>query len=211
MLNGRDLRTGAGDAFDGVSVQWVRCSAKLKSLKQRLLDAGWLTRRQIADQLGVSRTELGRMRGQGWPKGRICSERGEWLYLPPDRTPTENQGVPVAVTALDNIAADVLREMRMLVVENTDAQVAHMLNERGLRTSTGGAFNPGIVRWVRRSANLESLKDRLLRAGVPMRCGGSKVALERATCPISSPASYEAGTPGLSLGFRSTPRRAGSH
>ncbi len=166
VLNGRELRTGAGDAFDGVSVQWVRCSAKLKSLKQRLLDAGWLTRKQIADQLGVSRTELGRLRGQGWLEGRICSERGEWLYLPPDRTPTENQGVPVAVATLDNIAADVRREMQMLIVENTDAHVAHMLNERGLRTSTGGAFNPVIVRWVRRSANLESLKDRLIRAGM---------------------------------------------
>jgi DNA invertase Pin-like site-specific DNA recombinase len=168
VLNGRELHTGAGDAFDGVSVQWVRCSAKLKSLKQRLLDAGWLTRKQIAGQLGVSRTELGRIRSQGWIQGRICTDGGEWLYLPPDRIApaTGTQGVPAAVVTQDNIADDVRREMHILLVENTHAQVAHMLNERGLRTSTGGAFNPVIVRWVRRSANIESLKDRLIRAGM---------------------------------------------
>ena len=56
LLNQRELRTGAGDAFDGVSVQWVRFSAKLKSLKERLVDAGWLTSKQVAHQL----REIGR-------------------------------------------------------------------------------------------------------------------------------------------------------
>jgi hypothetical protein len=93
VLNRRELRTGAGDAFDGVSVQWVRCSAKLKSLKQRLLDAGWLTRKQIADQLGVSRTTVSGMRVARQLKARICSDRGEWLYWAPDssQTPSLNR------------------------------------------------------------------------------------------------------------------------
>jgi hypothetical protein len=74
--------------------------------------------------------------------------------------------VPAAVVTHDNIADDVRREMHILIVENTDAQVSNMLNERGLRTITGGDFNPVIVCWVRRLANLESLKDRLIRAGM---------------------------------------------
>ena len=95
LLNQRELRTGTGDAFDGVSVQWVRFSAKLKSLKERLLDAGWLTSQQVADRLGVSRTTVSGMRVAGRLKARICSDRGEWLYWPPDssQTPSRHRGV----------------------------------------------------------------------------------------------------------------------
>jgi len=80
MLNERGLRTGAGDVFDPVSVRWVRHSAKLKSLKQRLLDADWLTGKHAATKLGVCRRTLGGWRRQGRIEGRICNERGEWLY-----------------------------------------------------------------------------------------------------------------------------------
>jgi len=77
VLNERGLRTGAGDAFDPASVHWVRFSHKLKSLTQRLLDAGWLTGKQIASKLGVKRTTLGRWRRTGRIKARICNDRGE--------------------------------------------------------------------------------------------------------------------------------------
>jgi len=87
LLNERGLRTGAGDAFNSASVQWVRLSAKLKSLKERLLEAGMLTRRQICVTLGISRTELGRWRHQGRVKARICNDLGEWLYWPPEQNP----------------------------------------------------------------------------------------------------------------------------
>jgi hypothetical protein len=83
MLNERASRTGAGDAFDGVSVQWVRFAHKLKSLKQRLLDGGWLTSQQMSLRLGVARTTLGRLRRTGRIKARICNDHGEWLYWPP--------------------------------------------------------------------------------------------------------------------------------
>jgi DNA invertase Pin-like site-specific DNA recombinase len=87
LLNERGLRTGAGDTFDPASVQWVRFSAKLKSLKERLLEAGMLTRRQVCAILGISRTELGRWRQQGRIKARICNDVGEWLYWLPEQTP----------------------------------------------------------------------------------------------------------------------------
>jgi hypothetical protein len=85
ILNGRGRRTGAGETFDPFRVRWVRFSARLKSLRERLLEAGWLTRQQIAAKLGVRRTTIGRWRQEGRLKGRICSEKGEWLYWPPDK------------------------------------------------------------------------------------------------------------------------------
>ena len=84
LLNERGLRTGAGDAFDPASIHWVRFSHKIKSLRQRLLDAGWLTGKQIGSKLGVTRTTLGKWRQTGRVKARICNDRGEWLYQLPD-------------------------------------------------------------------------------------------------------------------------------
>jgi DNA invertase Pin-like site-specific DNA recombinase len=82
-LNERGLRTGTGEAFDSARVQWVRFSAGLTSFKERLLAAGMLTGVQIAAKLGVGRTTIGRWRRAGRLTARICNERGEWLYAPP--------------------------------------------------------------------------------------------------------------------------------
>ena len=99
ILNERGLRTGAGGTFDAVSVQWVRFSAGLTSLKQRLLAAGMLTGKQIAAQLGVRRTTIGRWRREGRLEARICNEMGQWLYAPPEarlsdgRPPSDSAGL----------------------------------------------------------------------------------------------------------------------
>jgi len=85
VLNERTLRTGAGEAFDDVSVKWVRYAHKLKSLKQRSIEAGWLTQRQMSSRLGVKRSTLGRRRQAGRIKARICNDAGEWLYWPPSQ------------------------------------------------------------------------------------------------------------------------------
>jgi hypothetical protein len=71
-----------GTAFDSGSVQWVRFSAGLTSFKERLVAAGMLTGKQIAAQLGVRRTTIGRWRRAGRLTARICNEMGEWLYAP---------------------------------------------------------------------------------------------------------------------------------
>ena len=88
ILNERGLHTGAGDTFDRTSVQWVQHSAKLRSLKQRMLAAGWQTTEQLCAKLGISRTTLGKRRHARLINGRICSDKGEWLYWPPDTVPT---------------------------------------------------------------------------------------------------------------------------
>jgi hypothetical protein len=85
ILNERALHTGSGEAFDGDSIKWVRFAHSLKSLKQRLLESGWLTRRQMSSRLEVARTTLGRWRRAGLIKACICNDNGEWLYWPPSQ------------------------------------------------------------------------------------------------------------------------------
>ena len=87
ILNERGLRTGAGGAFATPSIQWVRYSAKIRSLKQRLLDAGMITGEHMSARLGVSRTTLGKLRTQRRISARICNDHGQWLYWPPDLAP----------------------------------------------------------------------------------------------------------------------------
>jgi DNA invertase Pin-like site-specific DNA recombinase len=87
LLNERGLRTGAGDTFEPANVQWVRFSAKLKSLKERLLEAGMLTSKQVSAKLGISRTTIGRLRREGQLKARLCNDHGEWLYWLPEPSP----------------------------------------------------------------------------------------------------------------------------
>lgn len=84
ILNGRGAHTGAGLTFDADSIRWVRCSAKLKSLRERLIETGMLTGKQVCAKLGVSRTSLGRLRAQGHIEARICNDKGEWLYWLPE-------------------------------------------------------------------------------------------------------------------------------
>ncbi len=98
-LNERGLRTGAGAAFDANSIKWVRFAHKLKSLKQRLIEAGWKTGKEMQSNLGLSRSALGRLRTQGRIEARICNDHGEWLYMP-----TEGLVGPNCPISDDNIA-----------------------------------------------------------------------------------------------------------
>jgi DNA invertase Pin-like site-specific DNA recombinase len=103
ILNEQQMRTGAGDTFDTVSVKWVRYSAKIKSLKERLLDAGWLTVKQVSARLELSRSSICKLRIKGKLQGRICNDHGQWLYWLPEPTPNDasNESTCVSSTAGD--------------------------------------------------------------------------------------------------------------
>ena len=105
ILNERGLRTGAGDPFDTVSVQWVRYTAKIKNLKERLLNAGWLTVDQVSTKMGLSRSSIGKLRVQGKLKGRICNDHGQWLYWLPEpmTNGSTNKTTSVSSTAGDAV------------------------------------------------------------------------------------------------------------
>jgi hypothetical protein len=87
ILNEQQMRTGAGDCFSTKSVQWVRYSAKIRNLKERLLDAGWLTVKRVSARLGLRRTSIFRLRVKGKLQGRICNDHGQWLYWLPETKP----------------------------------------------------------------------------------------------------------------------------
>lgn len=108
ILNQRGLRTGVGDAFDPQRVRWVRISAKLDSLKDRLCAAGWLSAKKATESLRLSRATLGRMRTEGRIVARICNGTGQWLYWPPGTPPPEPTGQPAPTStsgAMDRSAA----------------------------------------------------------------------------------------------------------
>lgn len=75
--------------------------------------------------------------------------------------------LPRPLTAPQLMATDeaVKRQLDELLDEYTDAQVAHVLNERGLRTGAGAQFDTTSVKWLRYSHKINSLKHRLLEAG----------------------------------------------
>jgi DNA invertase Pin-like site-specific DNA recombinase len=103
ILNEQELRTGAGDSFNTASIKWVRYSAKIKSLKERLLDAGWLTVKQVSTRIGLSRTSICKLRLQGKLQGRMCNNHGQWLYWLPEPMPggPSNESTCVSSTAGD--------------------------------------------------------------------------------------------------------------
>ena len=77
---------------------------------------------------------------------------------------------------------DVRREMDAMLDEYTDAQVANLLNERGLRTGAGDDFDTEAVQWVRFSHKMKSLKARLLASGWLSRAQmASKLGVKRST------------------------------
>ena len=103
ILNERGMRTGAGDAFDTVSVKWVRYSAKIKSLKERLLEEGWLTVKQVSARLGIDRGTINKRRLQGQIKARLCNDHGQWVYwLPEPVTSLSND----KITSVSSTAGD---------------------------------------------------------------------------------------------------------
>jgi hypothetical protein len=99
ILNEQQRHTGAGDPFSTVSVKWVRYSAKIKSLKERLLDAGWLTVKQASARLGLGRTSIGKLRLQGKLQGRICNDHGQWLYWLPESMPNDPAKKSICVSS----------------------------------------------------------------------------------------------------------------
>jgi DNA invertase Pin-like site-specific DNA recombinase len=105
ILNDRGMCTGAGDAFATESIKWVRYSAKIKSLKERLLGDGWLTVEQVSAKLGLGRTSIGKLRVQGKLQARICNDHGQWLYWMPEPMPcsSSNQTTTVSSTVGDAV------------------------------------------------------------------------------------------------------------
>ena len=149
VLNERTLHTGGGDAFDGGSVQWVRLAHRLKSLKQRLLESGWLTRRETSSRLrgdtidarkvAPGRTCQGAYLQRQW---RGCSGRRRTGRPPPRAPRTWSTTAPLREVQYEacSFAVDVLAcprchgRMRLLALVQDPANVARFLAGLGEAT-----------------------------------------------------------------------------
>jgi hypothetical protein len=92
---------------------------------------------------------------------------------------------PLTAQQLRVTHADVRQHIERLMHEYTDAQAARLLNERGLRTGAGDAFDTGSIRWVRYAAKIKNFKAHLLDAGmltgdqIAARLGVSRTTIGR--------------------------------
>jgi DNA invertase Pin-like site-specific DNA recombinase/DNA-binding transcriptional regulator YiaG len=80
------------------------------------------------------------------------------------RTLTLPPAQPVWATL--QTSPNVVAEVDRLLNEHTEAQIAVLLNEMGLRSGTGRAFTRGLVKRIRNNYNLRSRFDRLRKAGL---------------------------------------------
>lgn len=92
ILNERGLKTGAGAAFTPTSVDWVRNSARLRSVRQRLRAKGMLTTAEMARELGVCRDVVKKWQREGRLRGRRTHDTGYWLFWPLDQQPAAIAG-----------------------------------------------------------------------------------------------------------------------
>jgi len=87
LLNDRGMKTGASEPFIATSVQWVRYTAHLKSLRKRLRAKGMLTSTEIARQLGIDRKTAIQRLHRGELRARKTTDNGRWVFWPLDQQP----------------------------------------------------------------------------------------------------------------------------
>ena len=81
-------------------------------------------------------------------------------------TQTLTLPIPLSAGEARRTGNDVIGEIDWMLDHHTDAQIASRLNQRGLRSGTGGAFTSRIVSRIRRNYRLKSRHDRLRDAGM---------------------------------------------
>jgi hypothetical protein len=83
LLNERGLRSSEGRLFNVDIIGRICKDSKLKSRRQRLLEAGMFTRKQIAHSFKVSDLKITPWRQKGWIIGHRSNYKTEFLYEAP--------------------------------------------------------------------------------------------------------------------------------
>lgn len=91
LLNERGFRSGTGHPFDGRLVYSIRWTHKLKDRYTRLREAGFLTKEEIAERLGIRPNTVMKWRQQGLLQGIPWgqkTQKGRYLFqMPADDLP----------------------------------------------------------------------------------------------------------------------------
>jgi DNA invertase Pin-like site-specific DNA recombinase len=83
LLNAKGFRSGEGKTLDRLKIHQLRHGYGLKSRSQRLREAGYLTREEMAEQLGLHPSTVSAWRRHGWLASVAYNDRGEHLFPPP--------------------------------------------------------------------------------------------------------------------------------
>lgn len=81
-LNARGIRSGEGKTLHHLMIRRLRADYGLKSLYERLRAADYLTRDEIAAQLGITPSSVNLWRRNGWLRGVAYNDKSEYLYAP---------------------------------------------------------------------------------------------------------------------------------
>ena len=82
ILNERGHLTGMGKPFNVDALKWVTYNHHIKSRFRRLRDAGFITRREMADALGLSYWQVKDRQSRGEFRTFKANDKGEWLFNP---------------------------------------------------------------------------------------------------------------------------------
>jgi DNA invertase Pin-like site-specific DNA recombinase len=100
----------------------------------------------------------------------VTLQRGEELLVQVrfrgGATETLHLPLPLNAAQLRKVEPAVVAEVDLLLDEHTDAEIAGILNEAGLRPGVAERFSPGIVRTLRLTYGLENRYTRLRRQGL---------------------------------------------
>lgn len=93
-LNAQGLQSGKGGSFKRMTVYNICQSYGLKSHYQRLRERGFLTRKEMASALGISKSTVSAWKRAGLLKAKLANDKGQCLYEPvsPENRPEKRQG-----------------------------------------------------------------------------------------------------------------------
>lgn len=90
ILNERGSISGSGHTFNGLLVIGIQQRYSLKSRYDRLREKGLLTRREVAELLGISQVTVSKRCKRGLIRGYAYHDRGDSLYERPGPEPMYN-------------------------------------------------------------------------------------------------------------------------
>lgn len=96
LLNERGRRPGGGGTFDVPRVAFIRKTYGLKSLRERLREAGLLTLQEMAAKYDVATGAIKRWRKRGLVRGRLVNDKEEYVYEDPGDDPRVRRAAALA-------------------------------------------------------------------------------------------------------------------